>query len=102
MSKNVRIEVATVVFYDGVEAYTTHRALFVDYSSEFKLTKRSKDALKYDFDNSGCEILKVDFNDGSYENATDLMHNLKSIYHCDDSEVQYVKDKFIEYFVVND
>ena len=38
--KDIRIEVATVVFYDGVEAYTTHRALFVDCTNKMKLTTK--------------------------------------------------------------
>ena len=100
--KEIRIEVATVVFYDGVEAYTTHRALFVDCSGKLKLTNKSKAALKYDFDNAGCEVLKVDFNGDSFENALDFMEHFKTLYRCDDSEVAYVRNKFVEYFVVND
>lgn len=100
---NTRIEVATVVFYDGVDAYTTHRALFVDYSGKLTLTKKSKAALKHDIEEcSGCEILKVDFNGESFENAVDFINHCTTIYHCDDSEVAYVKEKFVEYFVVND
>ena len=104
MKKPTRIEIATVVFYDGVEAYTTHRALYVYYEGQkITLTNKSKQALKYDIDEcSGCEILKVDFNDKSYEDASDFMHHFDSLYRCDESAVSYVKDKFIEYFVVTD
>ena len=82
--------------------YTTHRALYVYIDKQLELTKHSKAALKEDFDNAGCEVLKVDFNDKSYENAVDFMEHFKEIYRCDDSEVQYVRNKFVEYFVVND
>ena len=100
MNEN-RIEVATVVFYDGVEAYTTHRAVFVDYSGKMKLTAKSKKALKADFDSAGCEVLKVDFNGQMFDDAADFMEhfNKDSMYRADDSEVQYVINKFVEYFV---
>lgn len=39
------IKVATVVFYDGVRAYTTHRALYITENE--KLTKQSKNALHF-------------------------------------------------------
>lgn len=97
---NIKVEVVTVVFYDGVEAYTTHRALFVDYSDKVKLTTKSRKALKKEIEiEAGCEILKVDFNNRSYDNAVDFMQHCTEIYHCDDSEVSYIKEKFVEYFI---
>lgn len=98
--KDIRIEVATVVFYDGVEAYTTHRALFVDYSGKIKMTAKSQKALKKDIEfESGCEILKVDFNGQVYSGAVDFMQHCTEVYRCDDSEVAYIKEKFVEYFI---
>ena len=104
MKKETRIEIATVVFYDGVEAYTTHRALFVDCSDKMKLTRWSKTALKYDIEErSGCEILKIDFNNGqTFSDASDFLKTFKTLYRCTDNDVEYIRDKFIEYFIVND
>lgn len=102
MKKDIRIDIATIVYYDGVEGYTTHRALYVDYTNQIKLTAKSKKALKKDFDCAGCEILKVDLNGRQFSDVLDFATNFdkSSAYHFDDSfdEVQYVKDKFIEYF----
>ena len=95
-----KIKVATIVFYDGIQAYTTHRALFVN--DDCKLTSKSKQALKLDFVTySGMEILKIDFNDCStYDNASEFMEHFNSIYRSnDDNEIKYVKDKFLEYFI---
>ena len=98
--KDIRIEVATVVFYDGVEAYTTHRALFVDCTDKMKLTTKSQKALKKEIEiESGCEILKVDFNGQMYSGAVDFMQHCTEVYRCEDSEVAYIKEKFVEYFV---
>ena len=99
--KDIRIEIATVVYYDGVQAYTTLRALFVDFTKEIKLTHASKNALNYDFDCSGCEILKVDFNGRSFNDSNDFIHHYHEIT-SDLTECEYIRDKFIEYFVVND
>lgn len=99
----MKVRIATVVYYDGVEGYTTHRALFVndDLST---MTTKSKKAIKKDFAQAGCEILKVDFSNGQFfDGAVDFMSNVdvNSIYRCstDFDEVNYVKEKFVEYFI---
>lgn len=97
-----RIFICTVVFYDGVEGYTTHRALWVDCTGKYQLTAKSKKELKKDFDSAGCEILKVDLNGQTFDGALDFMSyfDKNSMYHVeDDNEVEYVKSKFIEYFI---
>ena len=96
-----KLAICTVVFYDGVEGYTTHRALWVDIDGRYKLTAKSKKALKTDFESAGCEILKVDINGQWFDSTLDFMEHLSvdSIYNGDESEVQYIRNKFIEYFV---
>lgn len=99
----MKVRIATVVYYDGVEGYTTHRALFVndDLST---MTTKSKRAIRKDFQQAGCEILKVDFSNGQFfDGAVDFMSNVdeNSIYRCstDFDEVNYIKEKFVEYFI---
>ena len=99
--KDIRIDIATVIFYDGVEAYTTHRALFVDYTDKMKLTPKSKKALKYDFDCAGCEVLKVDLNCQSFSDVNEFMEkiDINSIYKGTEKDIEYIKEKFLEYFI---
>ena len=94
-----RIEVATVVYYDGFEAYTTHRALWVDCTEKMKLTTASKRALMDDMNSAGVEVLKVDFNGNYYASGVEFMREYEYKGHNDDGyETEYVKNKFIEYF----
>ena len=95
------IIVCTVVFYDGVEGYTTHRALWIDCTGKYQLTAKSKKAIKKDFDQAGCEVLKIDLNGQSFDGAVEFMEKFdaNSMYRADDKEVDYVKNKFMEYFL---
>ena len=97
-----RIEVATVVYYDGTSAYTTHRALRTEGDSH-KLTKESKRALDKDMEEAGMRLLLVDFENAiySYNSGVDFMNNFKKPNWWDEvpyNEEKYVKDMFIEYY----
>lgn len=101
MEKDVRFCLCTVVYYDGVQAYTTHRALWVDATGKYKLTAKSRKALKNDMDAAGVEVLKVDFNLQWFMSALEFMNELSenSFYnHVEPFEVDYVKAKYLEYF----
>ena len=101
MSKDERLCLCTVVYYDGVQAYTTYRALWVDVTGSYKLTVKSRRALKKDMDAGGVELLKVDFNLQWFTSAIEFMNELKegSFYnHVEQYEIDYVKEKYFEYF----
>ena len=101
MSKDERLCLCTVVYYDGVQAYTTYRALWVDCTGKYKLTAKSSKALKQDMEACGVELLKVDFNLQWFMSALEFMNELEenSFYnHVEQYEIDYVKAKYLEYF----
>ena len=97
-----RIVVATVVYYDGVEAYTTHRALWVDCSDKLKLTAQSKKALARDLESACVELLKVDFNGQTFTSGVEFMREYKAeqrtAFAKEHDETEYIKEKFVEYY----
>ena len=96
------IQICTVVYYDGVEAYTTHRALYIDVEGKYKLTTRSEKELKADMKSAGVELLKVDMNCVSFDGAKEFIRNVKPSdigNTADERDVEYLVDKFFEYFV---
>lgn len=101
MEKNFKLCLCTVVYYDGVQAYTTYRALWIDATGAYKLTAKSRKALQKDMDASGVEILKVDFNLQWFMSALEFMNELDvdSFYNrVEPYEIDYVKAKYLEYF----
>lgn len=101
MSKDERLCLCTVVYYDGVQAYTTYRALWIDCTGKYKLTAKSSKASKKDMEAGGVELLKVDFNLQWFMSALEFMNELNadSFYnHVEQYEIDYVKAKYFEYF----
>lgn len=101
MSRDERLCLCTIVYYDGTQAYTAYRALWVDCSSSYKLTAKSSKALKKDMVAGGVELLKVDFNLQWFKSALEFMNELNenSFYnHVEKYEIDYVKAKYLEYF----
>lgn len=99
--KDLRLCLCTVVYYDGVQAYTTYRALWIDCTSSYKLTTKSKKALMKDMNEAGVELLKVDFNLQWFMSGLEFMNELnKSSFYNDieSFEIDYVKGKYLEYF----
>lgn len=101
MSRDERLCLCTVVYYDGVQAYTTHRALWIDCTGKYKLTAKSAKALKKDMEAGGMELLKVDFNLQWFMSAFEFMNevNEDSFYtNIEKYEIDHVKAKYLEYF----
>lgn len=99
--KDVRLCLCTVVYYDGTQAYTTYRALWVDITDKYKLTAKSRKALKQDMNSAGVEILKVDFNLQWFMSALEFMNEVNEDSFCNDIkpfEIDYIKGKYLEYF----
>lgn len=99
-----KVQICTVVYYDGVEAYTAHRALYIDVDGKYKLSSISDKALKADMKSAGVELLKVDMNCASFDGAKDFLKNVKPNdigNTADQRDVEYLVDKFFEYFIDN-
>ena len=97
-----KVIICTVVYYDGVEAYTTHRALFVDTERRYAITPKSNKALRADMNSAGVELLKVDMNGLEYNNMMDFLLNVKPEHisrEADQKDLDYLLNKFADYFV---
>ena len=95
--------ICTVVYYDGVEAYTTHRALFVKTEGKYTVTRKSNNALRADMKSAGVKLLMVDMNGAEYENMMDFLLNVKPehiSFEATQSDLDYLLYKFDEYFSI--